>query len=443
MAQFQTLPGFREFYPEETARRNHLFRLWRQAAVAANFLEYDGPVLESLDLYKAKSGEEIEQQLFSFTDKGGRDVALRPEMTPTLCRMVGERAGAMRRPIKWFNIGEHYRYERAQKGRLRAFFQFNADLLGETGPEAEIELIALLIACIGATGLTERDFFIRLSDRNLWFFYLQAIGFTEAQVPDVLGVIDRLEKQGEAAFKFFEDKHGPLAPERRAEIVTFTKINSLAALEERIAPLTSAGSAPVAALTARLADWRTLLDGLSAMGLGSYIEVDLGVVRGLAYYTGFVFEAFDRSGEFRAIAGGGRYNTLVAKLGGPDLPAAGFAIGDVVISEMLKAKNLLPTIVQAPDVFCIIGGPVERKAALADIRQMRAAGLRVEYPLKDAGFGKQFKLADQFKARFAVIYGGDELSRGAVKVKNFGTGAEQEIPRDRLLPSIRDLLAGA
>ena len=442
MALFQTLPGFREFYPEDAARRNHLFRLWRQAAIASNFLEYDGPVLEPLELYKAKSGEEIEQQLFCFTDKGGRDVSLRPEMTPTLCRMVGERAGSLRRPIKWFNIGEHYRYERAQKGRLRAFFQFNADLLGEAGPEAEVELIALLIACISATGLTERDFFIRLSDRNIWFSYLQALGFSDTQIPDVLGTIDRLEKQGDAAFKFYEEKHGPLAPERQAEIAAFTKINSLAALEARLAPIAAAGGPAADALKARLADWRTLLDGLGAMGLGGFVEVDLGVVRGLAYYTGFVFEAFDRSGEFRAIAGGGRYNNLVAKLGGPDLPAAGFAIGDVVISEMLKSKNLLPSLVQAPDVFCIIGGPVERKTALADIRALRAAGLRVEYPLKDAGFGKQFKQADQHKARLAVIYGGDELSRDAVKIKVLADATEREIRRDHLLEAVREFLGG-
>lgn len=440
MAQFQTLPGFREFYPDETARRNHLFRLWRQAAVAANFLEYDGPVLEPLELYKAKSGEEIEQQLFAFTDKGGRDVSLRPEMTPTLCRMVGERAGAMRRPIKWFNIGEHYRYERAQKGRLRAFFQFNADLLGEAGPEAEVELIALLIACIGATGLTASDFYVRLSDRNLWFYYLQAIGYTEEQVPDVLGTIDRLEKQGDDAFKFFEEKHGPLATEKRAEIASFTKIKSLAALEERLAPVTAAGGAAAEALAARLNDWRTLLGGLDAMGLGEFIQVDLGVVRGLAYYTGFVFEAFDRSGEFRAIAGGGRYNNLVKKLGGPDLPAAGFAIGDVVISEMLKSKQMLPEIVQAPDVFCIIGGPAERKVALADVRAMRAAGYRVEYPLKDTGFGKQFKQADQLKARLAIIYGGDELARGAVKMKLLADATEREIRHDHLLQAVGELL---
>src|SRR5471030_2536909 len=186
MGTFQTLPGFREFYPEDLARRNHLFRRWRQTARAFGFEEYDAPVLEPLELYKAKSGDEIEAQLFSFTDKGGREVALRQEMTPAVCRLVGERAGSLKRPIKWFSIAEFYRYERAQKGRLRAFHQFNADIFGEPGPEAEIELIALLIQCLAGFGLTSADFTIRLSDRDLWFFYLEALGFNDAQSRAIL-----------------------------------------------------------------------------------------------------------------------------------------------------------------------------------------------------------------------------------------------------------------
>src|SRR3954470_6964679 len=190
MAMFQSLPGFREFYPEDLARRNFIFRLWRQTATAFGFAEYDAPVLEPLDLYKTKSGDEIEGQLFSFTDKGGREVALRPEMTPTVCRMVGAKASALKRPIKWFSIAEYYRYERAQKGRQRAFFQLNADIFGEAGPEAEIELISLLVQSFCALGLTEQDFFVRLSDRNLWFFYLEALGFNDAQARGVLGAVD-------------------------------------------------------------------------------------------------------------------------------------------------------------------------------------------------------------------------------------------------------------
>ncbi|MDE3084920.1 MAG: ATP phosphoribosyltransferase regulatory subunit, partial [Verrucomicrobiota bacterium] len=201
MSLFQTLPGFREFYPDALACRNHIFRLWRQTARAFGFEEYDAPVLEPLELYKAKSGDEIEQQLFSFTDKGGREVALRPEMTPTVCRLVGARAATLKRPIKWFSIGEFYRYERPQKGRGRCFFQFNADIFGEPGPEAEIELIALLIQSFTSFGLTEQDFYVRLSDRDLWFFYLEALGLDEPRVRAMLGAIDKYEKLGEGAFK--------------------------------------------------------------------------------------------------------------------------------------------------------------------------------------------------------------------------------------------------
>src|SRR5476649_2603179 len=229
MATFQTLPGFREFYPEDFARRNHVFRIWRQAAHAFGFLEYDAPVLEPLELYKTKSGDEIEAQLFSFTDKGGREVALRPEMTPSVCRMVGERAGALKRPVKWFSIAEFYRYERMQKGRGRCFHQFNADIFGEPGPEAETELIALLIQCLRAFGLTEQDFYVRLSDRNLWFFYLEALGFDAPQTAVLLTAIDKHEKLGDEAFKAYAEKCGPLAADAKAKILAFLQIKSLAA----------------------------------------------------------------------------------------------------------------------------------------------------------------------------------------------------------------------
>src|SRR5882724_10691160 len=203
MATFQTLPGFREFYPEDFARRNHIFRLWRQTAHAFGFAEYDAPVLEPLDLYRAKSGDEIEGQLFSFTDKGGREVALRPEMTPTVCRMVGAKANSLKRPIKWFSIAEYYRYERAQKGRERAFFQFNADLFAEPGPEAEIELISLLTQCLRSFGLSHEDFYVRLSDRNVWLYYLEALGLDEPRTRAVLAAVDKFEKAGPDAFNVY------------------------------------------------------------------------------------------------------------------------------------------------------------------------------------------------------------------------------------------------
>ena len=434
MATFQTLPGFREFYPDALARRSHIFRLWRQAAHTFGFQEYDAPVLEPLELYKAKSGDEIEQQLFSFTDKGGRDVALRPEMTPTVCRLVGDKAAALKRPIKWFSIGEFYRYERMQKGRGRCFFQFNADIFGEPGPEAETELIGLLVRSLSAFGLTEADFYIRLSDRNLWFYYLEALGLDEERIRGVLGAVDKYEKIGDDAFKAYGERFGAIDEGLKAKVLAFLQIKSLAALEETLLPLGGEK------LPARLADWRKLLGNLNAMGLGRFIEVDLGVVRGLAYYTGFVFEAFDRKGELRALAGGGRYDNLVGKLGYADLPAVGFAIGDMTFALLLEQRGLMPALVSAPDVFCVLGGEKEKLAAFADIQALRTAGYRVDYPMREIAFGKQFKAATESGAKVALIYGGDELAKGVVKLRDLRTRSEREIPQSGVLAEVQALL---
>ncbi|MBL9189810.1 MAG: histidine--tRNA ligase [Opitutaceae bacterium] len=451
MASFQTLPGFREFYPEDLARRNHIFRLWRQTAGTFGFAEYDAPVLEPLELYKAKSGDEIEAQLFSFTDKGGRDVALRPEMTPTVCRLVGAKANALKRPIKWFSIGEFYRYERAQKGRLRAFYQFNADIFGEPGVEAEIELISMLVQCLAVFGLTKDDFCVRLSDRNLWFFFLEALGLDEPRVRAMLTAVDKLEKAGDDAFAPYTAEFGVLDPSLKARIKGFLEIKSLASLDQLLTALNNdpeinkvAGPADaVRRFDERVVEMRRLVDGLTAMGLGDFVAIDLSVVRGLAYYTGFVFEAFDKKGELRALAGGGRYNDLVKKLGGPDLPAVGFAIGDVTTGLLLEQRGLMPTMISAPDVYCVIGGEAERLAAFGDIHALRAAGFRVDYPMKEVAFGKQFKAAAESGAKLALIYGGDELAKGVVKIRDLTDRSEREVPRAQVAAQVRDFFSAS
>lgn len=436
MPEFQTLPGFREFYPEDLARRNHVFRLWRQAANAYGFAEYDAPVLEPLDLYRAKSGEEIEAQLFSFTDKGGREVALRPEMTPTVCRLVGERAGSLKRPIKWYSIAEFYRYERMQKGRGRCFSQFNADIFGESGPEAEIELIGLLIQCMRGFGLTSADFYVRLSDRNLWVYYLASLGLNDAKTSAMLSAVDKYEKYADDAFKAYITEFGSLDEGLKAKVLSFLKINSLSALKALIAEQASSEK-----LTARLADWEKVLGGLDAMGLSEFVSVDLGVVRGLAYYTGFVFEAFDRKGELRALAGGGRYDNLVKKLGGPDLPAVGFAIGDMTFGLLLEERGLMPTLVKAPDIYVVIGGELERKVAFGAISSLRALGYSVDYPFKDLGFGKQFKAAAESGAKLALIFGSDEVAKGSVKIRDMAVRSEEEIARSELESTVREFFS--
>ncbi len=435
MATFQSLPGFRDFYPEALARRNYLFRRWRQSAHVFGFQEYDAPVLEPLDLYKAKSGDEIETQLFSFTDKGGREVALRPEMTPSVCRLVGAKANALKRPIKWFSIADFFRYERMQKGRGRCFSQFNADIFGEAGVEAELELISLLIQCLRGLGLTADDFWVRLSDRDLWFYYLEALGLDDTQTRAMLGAIDKYERLGDDAFKIYTDAGGGLSSELKERVTSFLAIKSLSQLESALSDIASDR------LSARLDDWRKILGGLDAMGLGEFVTVDLGVVRGLAYYTGFVFEAFDRKGDLRALAGGGRYDGLVKKLGGPDLPAIGFAIGDMTMELLLEQRGLLPDLVTAPDVYAVLGGAAERLIAFNDITTLRANGFRVDYPLKDVGFGKQLKAAVESGAKLALIYGGDEIARGVVKLRDLVTREETEIPADQVTVAVRDFIS--
>lgn len=440
--QFETLPGFRDFPPEACASRDAILGRWRACAGAFNFLEYDAPVLEPLELYIEKSGEEIVGQLFNFEDRGGRAVALRPEMTPTLARLVGARANSLKRPVKWFNIGEHYRYERPQKGRLRAFYQFNADILGEPGPAADAELIALLARTLGSFGLGREDFAIRLSDRKLWWLILAAEGLDAEGAAKVLGIIDKMERMDRGRLlEKLEEVMGAGAEAFCGRMDAAREIRDFAGLETMVRGLPLEGD-PAEAANARLEEWRCLLDLLEHAGAAEFVRIDLGIVRGLAYYTGFVFEAFEASGAGRALAGGGRYDDLVEKLGGPAMPAAGFAMGDVTLADLLRDKSINPGGVPAPDFILVIGGSEERPLALQDAARLRELGLRVEYPLKEQNFGKQLKAAVQSGASFALIYGSEERAAGVVKVRDLGTATEVELPRERLAGSAPGLLSG-
>ncbi|MBN12480.1 MAG: histidine--tRNA ligase [Opitutaceae bacterium] len=439
MSNFKSLPGFREFYPEDFAERRFLLQVWRQVARRFSFQEYDGPVLESLELFKAKSGDEIESQLFCFEDKGGREISLRPELTPTLARMVAARANALKRPIKWFSVGDNFRYERMQKGRLRCFTQFNADILGEAGPAAEIELLALLVQIFQGFGLGEDDFFIRLSDRNLWMLYLEAQGFA-AQSAKILEIVDKWERMTEEAAKEkLESIVGDSAVQVWESLRAFLEVRTIAELSKAFQSA-SVNSELDEALEARIRDWTELLDGLDAMGIGGYIEMDLSIVRGLAYYTGFVFEVFDRAKKNRALAGGGRYNSLIQKMGGPEMPAVGFGLGDVVLADILRERGLMPRFVDTLDAYLVVGGKEEQVAALSDANVLRQSGFSVDYSFKSQAFGKQFKAASASGARFALIYGSDELEKGVVKIRNLSDRSEEEVPRTQLPLLLRDRL---
>ncbi|MGF1450343.1 MAG: histidine--tRNA ligase [Opitutales bacterium] len=434
---FETLPGFREFYPEDYAVRSFIFGQWRRLARAFGFSEYEPPVLEPLELITAKSGDEIVSQLFNFEDKGERAVTLRPELTPSMARMVGARANSLKRPVRWYAIGENFRYEKPQKGRLRSHFQLNADLLGEPGPAADAEVIALLVQTLQSFGLGAGDFAIRLSDRTLWMAYLESLGLEEAARVHVLGVIDKLERlEPEAVVKqlaphFSEDA----AADFLARVTELTSIRDLDTLERFFS-----AHASVEHVSQRLEAWRRLLGLLDAFGVSELIRIDLGIVRGLAYYTGFVFEAFQTVGKGRALAGGGRYDHLVEKLGGPSLPAVGFGMGDVTLRDLLEEKKLLPPLLEVADVFVIAADEATRTAALRDVMLLRSAGYRTLYALKPTGFSKQLKQADQAGARLALIYGEEELQAGTVKVRHLAARRESAFPRARLLEAVAQVL---
>ncbi len=430
-AMFQTLPGFREFYPEDCAIRNYLFGVWRQSALRFAFQEFDGPLLEPLELITAKSGDEIVSQLFNFEDKGGRAVTLRPELTPTLARLVGAKAGSIKRPVKWFGIAENFRYEKPQKGRLRSHYQFNADILGESSPAADAEAIALLISTLCAFGLSEKEFVLRLSDRDLWLLLLEQHGLTGDPATAALNVIDKMERESpESLLKMMQDKGVPSAEAVLADAARLVECESLEAVEAFFADR-GKGIESSARVLKRLDQWRELLAHLDAMGLAGFIRVDLGIVRGLAYYTGFVFEAFQTVGRGRALAGGGRYDHLVEKLGGQPMPAVGFGMGDVTLRDLLEDCKLLPDPKPQLDGYVVVGnGEAERRAALHGVATLRAQGFKIDHPLKQQGFGKQFKTAGASGARFALIFGEEEVGADKLKLRNLTNGDESLVSLD-------------
>ena len=398
----ERLPGFRDFYPEPLPHndvwsadaRQFIFETWRKVAKRYGFREYDGPPLEPLELFTTKSGEEIVGQLYNFLDKGDRAISLRPEMTPTLARMVAAHERNYKKPIKWFAIPQLFRYERPQKGRLREHFQFNADLIGETDPAADAELIALLIDTLRAFGLKADDFVIRLSSRNAWHAFFKQGGGEDAHEYDFFQAIDKLERAAQ------EESEKKLA----AMGFSLAQVNAFIQ-----------SGKPTAELQA-------ILDNLEARGLREFVKIDYQVIRGLAYYTGVVFEAFDRKGELRAIAGGGRYNNLVKLISGGkvDLPALGFGMGDVVLLELLKARALLPKFDAPMDVFVLIEDESIRALSLKLVHDLRAAGYAVEYPLTPAKPDKQFKRAQEMKVLHTVRLDNDSY----VRIRNLKTRQE-------------------
>ena len=408
----QTLPGFRDFLPDECAKRNYIFARWRDVARRYGFVEWEGPPLEPTELYKKKSGDEIVDQLFNFTDKGEREVALRPELTPTLARVVALHEREFKKPFKWFSIGQFFRYEKQQRGRLREHFQLNCDIIGESDLTADIELVALGIDVLRAFGFTEKDFAVRISDREFWTDFLR-----EKDVP-----ADRWDEFLQAI-----DKFGREPREKTAE-----KLGNLA--DAVFATLKSGGKS---------AKLEALVNGLRARGLADFVAIDIGIVRGLAYYTGIVFEVFDRAGRLRAIAGGGRYDNLIAQLsdGSVNLPALGFAMGDVVLGELIStipgAHDAMQKSIATDrkiDVYVVIAKEERRADALVQVQQLRDCRYSVDYSFTPTKVARQFQTAEELGARVALLFG-DEWPQ--VKIKNMATAEQELVPHDRLLAHLK------
>ena len=420
------LPGFRDFYPPEFADRAFIMHAWRDVARRYAFVEYDGPPLEPLDLYTKKSGEEIVGQLYNFTDKGGREVALRPEMTPTFARMVGARANALRKPVRWFSTPQLFRYERQQKGRLREHFQLNVDLVGEADVSADAEVLAVAIDIMRAVGLGAEDVRARVSDRRLLNALLTHAGVDDDQLAVAYAVADKLEREPreQSARRLADAGLSPKAVERFFSIVRPTSVEELQA---------AFGADP--RIAERLEPMARYFGALEALGVRDWVELDLSIVRGLAYYTGIVFELFDRRGDFRAICGGGRYDTLLSSLGGADLPALGFGMGDVVLGELLRARGLMPS--SAPRIDYWVAGDGE--GGPADVMRvasaLRARGRSVEYALRAQTLSRQLKAASAAGAEQAVILRAADAGRGVAVVKRLADGFEASVTLAEWLPS--------
>jgi histidyl-tRNA synthetase len=377
-------------------------------------------MFEHLELYTQKSGNEIEDQLYVFKDKKGRDLALRPEMTPSLARMVASRGNNAKLPLRWYSIPRLFRYEKMQKGRLREFFQLNMDILGIAGVTADAELIAAAIDMMRDLGLSSQDFKVRISSRTLLEELFIAAGLARERCASLYALLDKKSKL--PAEEFDRELNG-VVPDAdvRAKIESIFRAGTLDEVQ-------SLGNDLPA-----VQDLRNLFSLLALYGFADYAVFDIGIVRGLAYYTGIVFEMFDSNKTLRAIAGGGRYDGLVSLYGGPPTPAVGFAAGDVVLGELLREKNLLPSTVPRSTCFLIAVSESEYDGVISLARELRNRGVSCEFPLKNTGIGKQLKLANAARSPYALFIGGDEGAAGMVKVKNMSTGEETLFPRSEIV----------
>ena len=432
--KIQSPPGMRDFYPEQMRRQRWLFDLWHDVSRCFGYQEYDGPIFEYLELYTIKSGEQIVSELFSFEDRGGRRFAIRPEMTPTLARMVAAKANALPRPIKWYSIPRLCRAERPQRGRLREFFQWNLDILGVDDPLADAEIIAAACEFFRRAGLTADDVVIRINSRDVAGGLLRQLGVPEAKIEPAFMLIDRLERIGPDAFaELWRQQIGPEPqPQRVTEALTAGGLDHLTSLCKEACD---------EGFTDAVRRLETLFEHLRSFGVSDYCDLDLRIVRGLAYYTGIVFEAHPRRHRLRALLGGGRYDDLTGLLDGPKVPGVGFGMGDVPVLELLDELKHTPELVETLDAFVIDADAQLFQKAIDIMSLLRKSGVRCDCAFRRVGVGRQFRLAAQRGARYAIVVGRELLDAGMLTIKDLTTGQQQQVPAEALRQNPRAVLA--
>ena len=423
MAKVAPVKGTRDFYPDVMAVRNWITNGWRKTSIRNGFVEYDGPIFEHLQLFTQKSGDAIAAELFSMTDRGGRNLAIRPEITPTLARMINQKINALPRPIKWFSMPRCCRAERPQRGRLREFFQWNVDIVGADSILADAESIYTALDYLRSVGLTGQDVEARISSRSLLAAVLLAQGFDEDQLNGLYTLLDKSPKVSEEAF-------AEMAAEQIPDANLLEKLMQLQAVKslDDVQKLCSSEQAQAAA-----DELTELFDMLERMGVGEYCRFDITIVRGLAYYTGPVFEVFDCSASLRAVCGGGRYDNLLAGLGGQQVSGTGFGMGDPVLGILLEEKGLLKPTPAQLDYFVIDAGPELFDRTLELVCQLRSQGYAAGFSYKRQAMGKQLKQAATQQARSVIILGQETLERNEVTIKNMTDGTQKTIPLTDLL----------
>jgi histidyl-tRNA synthetase len=420
-SKIQPVKGTREFYPEQMALRNYLYEKVRAASQSFGYQEYDGPFIEPINLYAAKSGEElVKKQSFTFEDRGGDVVTLRPELTPSLTRMIAAKQGELTFPLRWWSFGPFWRYEQPQKGRTREFFQWNIDIIGVSSPEADAELIAVGATFLRSVGLNPERVQINVNNRRLMDSELNTLNIPQEKRLDVSNLVDRRSKMEPAKWEAYALELG-LA---QAQLDGLKDILGNFDLWKKSDELTRTFAA------------------LEAMGVKEYVRFVPSVVRGLLYYTGTVFEAFDTSGSLkRSLFGGGRYDNLLEDVGGQPLPGVGFAMGDVGIGIFLQEAGLIPEFVPSPTPVLVT--VFDEKLLLQSIAlagELRKAGLNVMVYPEPAKLPKQFRFADKMKMKVALVLGPDEAEKGLVVVKNLSNGEQVQVAREAVVESIKGIL---